>query len=100
VTDLRADAGGVVAQLADLGGGLVHEAEVTAGRAHRAGGEQRVRGPRVDQAGDRRIGEIESVVGDHHVQTGGVTTSYLEAIQGRQRDLNGVERGERSGPAR
>ncbi len=70
LADLGPEPGGVVAELADLGRGLVHEREPAAGRANGTGGEQRVGTPAGDDARHRRISEVEAVAGDHDVQAG------------------------------
>ena len=88
VADLRAQARGVVAELTDLGRGLVDEREMTVGRAHRAGGEQRIGGCARRRAA-RSVGivEVETVPGHEHVQTGRVAAAHLEPVDRRQRDL-------------
>ena len=98
VADLRAQPRGVVAELTDLGRGLVDEREVAVGDAHRARGEQRIGAARRDQPRDRRVGEVEPVAGDEHVQPGGVAAAHLEPVERRQRDLDRVERVERGRP--
>ena len=68
--DLLAQARGVVAELTDLRRGLVDEREVPVGDAHRARREQAVSCARRDQPGDVGVGEIQTVIGDEHVQAG------------------------------
>ena len=94
--DLGAEARGVVAELADLGRGLVDEREIAVGDAHRARREQRVGGAALEQPRDVGIGEIEIVTGDEHVQAGGVAAAHLEPVERRERDLDRVVAGERA----
>ena len=81
---------GVVAELADLGRGLVHEREVAVGDAHRARREQRIGRTSRDQARDVGVGEVEIVPGHEHVQAGGVTAAHLEPVERGERDLDRV----------
>ena len=103
--DRVADRARVVAQLADLGRGLVDECGGTGiGKAERAGSEEGICRPFVDQARDRRIGEIECVAAHEDVDPRRVTTADLESVDRRERDLDRPERIERgtrrSGPTR
>ena len=81
--------GGVVAELADLGRRLVHEAEVPLGGAHRLRSEEVVAGPAGDEAGHRGVGQIEAVVADEHGEPGAVAAAHLEAVEGGERLLDG-----------
>jgi hypothetical protein len=92
VTDHR----GVVAQLADLGRSLVHEAQAAVAIPSRARPEQRVGSALLEQPRDRGIAQIEAVVAHQDVQPGRVAASHLEPVERRQRDLHRCERIERS----
>ena len=87
---------GVVAELTDLGRGLVDEREVAVGDAHRARREQRVGGARRDRA-RAIVGSARSRPwpAHEHVQAGRVAAAHLEPVERRQRDLHRVERLER-----
>ena len=80
--------GGVVAELADLGGRLVDEAEVALGRAHRLRPEEVVAGPAGDEPGHRGVGEVEAVVADEHGEPGAVAAAHLEPVEGGERLLD------------
>ena len=91
--DLRTKLARVVAELADLGRGLVHEADRTVGHADRPGAEQRVGGPFGQNGLHGRRLKIERVVLHQDVQAGRVATAHLQSIDGRQRLLHrGVTR--------
>jgi hypothetical protein len=79
---------GVVAQLADLGGGLVDEGQVPVGRADGAGAEQRVGGALLQQPRHPWAGEVEPVAPDQHVDAGRVAAPHLEPVERRQRLLD------------
>ena len=92
VADRGAQHRGVVAELPDLGRGLVDERELVAGGAHRARSEQRVGRPHLDETPDGRLVEVEPVVAHEEVQPGRVAAAHLEAVDGRERDLHREER--------
>ena len=95
VADRRPQLRGVVAELTDLGGRLVHERQAVRRHPHRPRGEQRIGG-----AGDEQLAhvagvEIEVVLAHEHVQPGGVAAADLEAVERRERDVDrdvGVDR--------
>ena len=93
--DRRAHHPRVVAELADLGGCLVHEAEHGSGDADRSGREQRIAVSRADERRDRRVVEVETVVPHVEVDAGGVTASHLESVERRQRLLDREEASQR-----
>ena len=95
VADGGPQRGGVVAQLADLGRGLVDEARRFLGEADRAGAEIAVPGAGGDGGGDGRIAEIQAVAPHQQVQTGRVAAPDLEAVQGGQGLMDGQARGHR-----
>ncbi len=88
--------GGVVAQLTDLGRGLVHEAQQSVDDTHGAVTEQGVVSA-VESGHHGRIVEVEPVVAHHHVQAGAVATADLETIEGRERVLDGQHGGQLGG---
>ena len=98
--DLRAEPCSVVAELTDLGRGLVHEHEVAVGDAHRARREERILDAARDQPRDVGVVEIEIVTGDEHVQSGRVAAAHFEAVERRERDLDRVVPGERTAAQR
>ncbi len=95
---LLAQRPGVVAQLTDLGRGLVHQGQAPARGAHRPRGEQRVT-PGLQGGGELGIGEVQAVPVDQQVEPGRVPPADLEAVEGRQGDLHGEE-GPYRGPSR
>ena len=94
VGDRGAQGAGVVAELADLGGGLVDEAQAPAGDAHRAVLEQRIAVALEDRPLHHRIGRRQPVVPHEEVQTGRVATAHLEPVERRQRLLDGQVSGD------
>ena len=86
--DGRAQHRDVVAELADLGRRLVHEADHVVIEPHRSRSMQRV-GPLRAAFPNRRIVEIERVMANDHFDAGGVTPAHLEAVHRRERDLDG-----------
>ena len=87
--DGGAQRGGVVAQLADLGGRLVDEAQLRRRRADGAAAEQRVGGRAASSKGlDAGGRQVEAVAAHEQVQPGGVAAAHLEAVEGRQRHLD------------
>ena len=79
--DLRPQLARVVAEPADLGRGLVDEAELPVRCAHRHGAEERIRRPVADDVRDRRRREVETVVAHEQVQAGRVAAADLEALR-------------------
>ena len=79
---------GVVAQLADLGRGLVDERQAPVDQAHGARPEQRVGGPPPQQPRDGRAVDVEPVVAHEHVDARRVAPPHLEPVDRRQRLLD------------
>ncbi len=96
VRDLLTQARSVVAELSDLGGGLVHEGQMSVGDADRARREQRIGAAQLHEARDRRVVEVEIVTRNEHVQSRGVATADLEPVERRQGDRDRVERVDRA----
>ena len=89
VTDGRAQHRSVVAELPDLRGGLVDEAQVPLRRdPDGARGEQRILGPVGQERRDVLIGEVEPVTVDQEHQAGGVATAHLEPVDRAERGLD------------
>ena len=88
MSDRGAKPAGVVAEVADLRRGLVDEHHRVTERPHRAGAEQWIGSAGVDPVTDGGIGEVEPMAADEEVQTGGVASADLEAIDGRQGKLD------------
>ena len=78
----------VVAELADLGSCLVHEAEAVTGDAHRAVLEQRIGVAFEQHPLQRRVRHRQAVVPHEQVQPGRVAAAHLESIERRQRLLH------------
>ena len=98
VPDRGAQRSRVVAQLADLGRRLVHERQDTAvGDSHRAGGVERVLTPGGEASGQFGLVELEPVVPDEEVEPGRVPPAHLQPVDRGQRQLHGVEAGQRAG---
>ena len=97
--DRSAQRTSVVAELADLSGGLVHEAEARPCHAHRAVLEQRITVALEQHPLHRGVRHGQPVVPDEEVKTGGVATAHLESIERRQRLLHGQVAGDRSNGA-
>ena len=95
VADGGPQRGGVVAQLADLGRGLVHEARHLLGEADRAGAEIAVPAAGGDGGGHGRIAEVQAVAPHQQVQPSRVPAPDLEAVQGGQGLMDGQARGHR-----
>ena len=93
--DRGAQGGGVVAELADLGRRLVDERQDAVGHPDRAGREQRVVAAAGQPAGQLGIVEVEPVVPHEQVQPGRVPPPHLQAVDGRQRQLDRQEAGQR-----
>ena len=87
--EIGAHGGRVVAELADLRGGLVDEAEVSLRGAHRLRPEEVVAGASGDEALHRRVGEIEVVITHEHGEPGTVAAAHLEAIEGGEGLVDG-----------
>ena len=101
VGDGGPEGGGVVPQLADLGGGLVDEGEVAVGDPDGAGDEAVVVVPALEQGLDGRRRQIQPMAVDQDVDAGAVPTSHLQAVEGGQHLLQReVGRRSRPGPAR
>ncbi len=79
----------VVAQFADLRGRLVDEAQSVAGQPHGTALEQRVAVALGDRGRHRRIGEVEAVVPDQHMDACAVAAAHLHAVDRGERLLNG-----------
>jgi hypothetical protein len=75
---------GVVAQLTDLGRGLVDEAQAAVDHPHRARAEQRIGRPLAQHLGDRGAREVEAVVAHEDVDPGRVAAPDLQAVDGGQ----------------
>ncbi len=99
--DRGPDRGAVVAELADLRGSLVDEAEMSVGSPGGEVAEERI-GPGTQRGGDAGGGGIEPVAPHEHGDAGGVAAPHLEAVERRQRQLDrGVpldQRPRRTGP--
>ena len=67
VANLRAQSRGVVAQLTDLGGGLVDEGQISVRGADGARHEEGIRVALRDQTSDRGIVEVKTVAGHQDV---------------------------------
>ncbi len=76
----------VVAEITDLGRGLVDEAQHAALLVHRAAAEEWI-APRVDKRAAGGV-EVDSMVPDHEVQSGRVPAAHLEPVERRERDLH------------
>ena len=90
--EIGAHGGGVVAELADLRGGLVDEAEVSLRGAHRLRPEQVVARASGDEALHRGVGEIEAVITHEHGEPGAVAAAHFEAVEGGQGLVDGRAR--------
>ncbi len=88
--DAGSEGGGVVAQLADLGRGLVDEREAAVGHPHRAGAEGRVGAPLGQHRGHGRAVEVEPVSPHQQREPGRVAAPHLEAVEGGE---GGLDRG-------
>ena len=84
VGERLADHRRVVAELADLGSGLVHDAQDPVDDANRAGAEVGVARTSGDLGGDHRIVEVERMVVNEDVQAGAIAAADLEPIDRRQ----------------
>ena len=99
----RAQRRDVVAELADLGRGLVDEA-----RARRPGPRtapdrnsgSAARARRIERARCSALVEIEAVVAHEEVEPGGVAAAHLEPVDRRERDLHRRERLDRAARTR
>ena len=78
----------VVAQLSDLRGRLVHEAQAVVGRPHRSAAEQRIAGALEQQCPHPGRVEVAAVAADEHVQPRGVAPPHFEAVERAQRRLD------------
>ena len=86
---------GVVAQLAHLGRGLVHEAQHVSRAPDRTGAEQGVAAPGAEPDAHLGLVEVEAVVAHEQVEAGRVAASDLEAVEGEEGNLHGGERRQR-----
>ena len=84
VGERLADHRRVVAELADLGSGLVHDAQDPVDDTNRAGAEVGVARTSGDLGGDHRIVEVERMVVNEDVQAGAIAAADLEPIDRRQ----------------
>ena len=73
---------GVVAELTDLGGLLVDEAEHVADPADARTAEGRIVRPIADCTSEGRFVELHSVIADHEMKTDRVTSPHLEPVEG------------------
>jgi hypothetical protein len=86
----------VVAELADLGRNLVHEAQVSARSADGHRPEQLIRARREGRV-DVGLVQGDAVAADEDVQAGGVASAHLEPVERRERHLDRPVRGDRRG---
>ncbi len=93
-----ADRPGVVAELADLGGRLVDQAQVALGGAHGERAEQRVGGAGLEHGPQRRRGQVEAVAPHEQVEPGAVAAAHLEAVDGGEGLVHGEADGHPGGP--
>jgi hypothetical protein len=84
----------VVAQLADLGSGLVDETQALAGDTHAAALEQRVGAAGGDGRRHRRRSQIEAVAPHQHVDAGAVAAAHFHPVDGAERLLDGQVAGD------
>ena len=87
----------VVAELTDLGGGLVHDAQDPVDDANRAGAKVGIARTTVDLGGDHRIVKVERMVVNEDVQAGAIAAADLEPIDRRQGLVDRQEGLERPG---
>ena len=92
LADLRPQRRGVVAQLTDFRGGLVHECEPIGGVPQRAGAEERIFQSHSVRARSGALGiRIEARPPHEHLQAGRIPASHLEPVKGGQRHLDRPE---------
>ena len=87
---------GVVAELSDLGRGLVDERQAAVDPRARTRSGTADRPALGHQPGDRRVGHVEPVVPHEQVEPGGVAAPDLEPVDRRQCPLNGEVAGHRT----
>ena len=77
VGERLADHRRVVAELTDLGGGLVHDAQDPVDDANRAGAKAGIARTTVDLGGDHRIVKVERMVVNEDVQASAIAAADL-----------------------
>ena len=82
--DRGAQRRGVVAQLPDLGRGLVDHDQDTVTESDRSVGERHA-GALLEGSAHGRVGRVQPVAGQLNLQPGGVAAADLEAVERRQR---------------
>src|SRR3954447_11751956 len=92
VDDCGPQHAGVVAELADLRRGLVHEAEAVVAGPNCSSTEQAVASAELEHLANATSVEVEIVSTNEKVQPSGVTSAHLEAVERAERRLHGCKR--------